>query len=159
MCHYLNSIMLKTSVDSDMMSFKLNSDFIFNTVLWCLPRGTQIWVGQGCAARASKPIPIFKGDFGQKSDPLERHIPVRPICGYPPPPRCLSRFSFSLSIFYEGRRIGKKKKNSNLFWNWIQFSKNSTLLEKIIKVQVRMFSSLKNSELGNVNNYKASYHG
>ena len=28
--------------------------------------GTQIWVGQGCAARASKPLPIFKGDFGRK---------------------------------------------------------------------------------------------
>ena len=33
MCHYLHSIMLKNSVDSDMMSFQLNSDFIFNTVL------------------------------------------------------------------------------------------------------------------------------
>ena len=32
--------------------------------------GTQIWVGQGCAARASKPIPIFKGDFGQKGYPF-----------------------------------------------------------------------------------------
>ena len=28
--------------------------------------GTQIWIGQGCAARASKPLPIFKGDFGRK---------------------------------------------------------------------------------------------
>ena len=103
--------------------------------------GTQIWVGQGCAARASKLLPIFKGDFGRKgypffkdfswnigpffknfaifrggektrkfglsqkswpmfkdflvktgpiilgflvkSDPLERHIPVRPIYEYP----------------------------------------------------------------------------
>ena len=34
--------------------------------------GTQIWVGQGCAARASKPIPIFKGDFGQKGYPFLR---------------------------------------------------------------------------------------
>ena len=30
--------------------------------------GTQIWVGQGCAARVSKPIPIFKGDFDQKGN-------------------------------------------------------------------------------------------
>ena len=30
------------------------------------PGGTQIWVRQGCAAPALKPIPIFKGDFGQK---------------------------------------------------------------------------------------------
>ena len=37
-----------------------------------VPGGTQIWVGQGCAARASKPIPIFKGDFGQKGYPLLR---------------------------------------------------------------------------------------
>ena len=36
------------------------------------PGGTQIWVGQGCAARASKPIPIFKGDFGQKGYPFLR---------------------------------------------------------------------------------------
>ena len=36
------------------------------------PGGTQIWVGQGCAARASKPIPIFKGDFGQKGYPCLR---------------------------------------------------------------------------------------
>ena len=28
--------------------------------------GTQIWVGQGCAAQASKPIPIFKGDLAKK---------------------------------------------------------------------------------------------
>ena len=34
--------------------------------------GTQIWVGQGCAARASKPIPIFKGDFGHKGYPFLR---------------------------------------------------------------------------------------
>ena len=34
--------------------------------------GTQIWVEQGCAARASKPIPIFKGDFGQKGYPVLR---------------------------------------------------------------------------------------
>ena len=34
--------------------------------------GTQIWVGQGCAARASKPVPIFKGDFGQKGYPFLR---------------------------------------------------------------------------------------
>ena len=39
----------------------------------CIPGGdTQIWVGQGCAARASKPIPIFKGDFGQKGYPYLR---------------------------------------------------------------------------------------
>ena len=33
-------------------------------------RGTQIWFGQGCAARASKPIPIFKGHFGRKEHPF-----------------------------------------------------------------------------------------
>ena len=37
-----------------------------------VPGGTQIWVGQGCAAQASKPIPIFKGDFGQKGYPFLR---------------------------------------------------------------------------------------
>ena len=36
------------------------------------PGGTQIWVEQGCAAQASKPIPIFKGDFGQKGYPFLR---------------------------------------------------------------------------------------
>ena len=40
---------------------------------WRKPRGvTQIWFGQGCAARASKPIPIFKGDFAQKWYPFLR---------------------------------------------------------------------------------------
>ena len=34
-----------------------------------LPGGTQIWVGQGCAVQASKPLPIFKGDFGRKGYP------------------------------------------------------------------------------------------
>ena len=34
--------------------------------------GTQIWVGQGFAARASKPLPIFKGDFGRKVYPFLR---------------------------------------------------------------------------------------
>ena len=28
--------------------------------------GTQIWFGQGCAAQASKLLPIFKGHFGRK---------------------------------------------------------------------------------------------
>ena len=37
-----------------------------------LPGGTQIWVRQGCAARASKPLPIFKGDFGRKGYPFLR---------------------------------------------------------------------------------------
>ena len=36
------------------------------------PGGTQIGVGQGCAAQASKPIPIFNGDFGQKGYPFLR---------------------------------------------------------------------------------------
>ena len=34
--------------------------------------GTQISVGQGCATRASKPLPIFKGDFGRKGYPFLR---------------------------------------------------------------------------------------
>ena len=29
--------------------------------------GTQIWFGRGCATRASKPLPIFKG---QKKVPI-----------------------------------------------------------------------------------------
>ena len=36
------------------------------------PGGTQIWVGQGCAAWASKPLPILKGDFGRKGYPFLR---------------------------------------------------------------------------------------
>ena len=32
--------------------------------------GTQIWFGQGCAARASTPLPFFKGNFGRKGCPL-----------------------------------------------------------------------------------------
>ena len=32
--------------------------------------GTQIWFGQGCAAEAAKPVPIFKGHFGGKGYPL-----------------------------------------------------------------------------------------
>ena len=34
--------------------------------------GTQIWVGQGCAAQALKPLPIFKGDFDRKGYPFLR---------------------------------------------------------------------------------------
>ena len=32
--------------------------------------GTQILFGRGCAAEASKPVPIFKGHFGGKGYPL-----------------------------------------------------------------------------------------
>ena len=32
--------------------------------------GTQIGFGQGYAARASKPLPIFKSHFGRKGYPL-----------------------------------------------------------------------------------------
>ena len=28
--------------------------------------GTQIWFRRGCAAEAAKPVPIFKGHFGEK---------------------------------------------------------------------------------------------
>ena len=37
-----------------------------------VPGGTQIWVGQGCDARASKPLPILKGGFGRKLYPVLR---------------------------------------------------------------------------------------
>ena len=40
-----------------------------------MPRGgTQIWFGRGCAARASKPIPMFRGHFGRKRVPMSRDI-------------------------------------------------------------------------------------
>ena len=32
--------------------------------------GTQMLFGRGCAAEASKPVPIFKGHFGGKGYPL-----------------------------------------------------------------------------------------
>ena len=32
--------------------------------------GTQMLFGRGCAAEASKPVPIFKGHFGRKGYPL-----------------------------------------------------------------------------------------
>ena len=35
-----------------------------------VPRGTQIWFVQGCAAQASKPLPIFKVHFGRKRVPI-----------------------------------------------------------------------------------------
>ena len=31
---------------------------------------TQIWFGQGSAALASKPLPMFKGQFGRKRYPV-----------------------------------------------------------------------------------------
>ena len=46
-------------------------------VIRTTPGGTQIWVGLGCAARASKPIPIFKGDFGQKRVPIFKDFPSK----------------------------------------------------------------------------------
>ena len=48
-----------------------NNKYLANTQ-YLQPGGTQIWVAQACAARASKPIPIFKGDFGQKGYPFLR---------------------------------------------------------------------------------------
>ena len=45
----------------------------FNIQGACLwGRGTQIWFGRGCAAQASKPLPIFKGHFGKKGYALLR---------------------------------------------------------------------------------------
>ena len=32
--------------------------------------GTQIWFRRGCAAETAKPVPIFKGQFGGKGNPL-----------------------------------------------------------------------------------------
>ena len=47
--------------------------FISGSAWYMSPEwGTQIWVGQGCNARASKPLPIFKGDFGRKGYPFLR---------------------------------------------------------------------------------------
>ena len=31
---------------------------------------TQIWFRRGCAAEATKPVPIFKGHFGRKGYPV-----------------------------------------------------------------------------------------
>ena len=47
-----------------------------HTETWSLfrtdvPGGTQIWFGQGYAARASKPLPIFKGHFGREGYPCK----------------------------------------------------------------------------------------
>ena len=69
--------------------------------------GARIWFWRGCAADNAKPLPAFceksetgpvfrdfsaqnptpcLGIFFQKSDPLERHIPVYQIyVSYPPP--------------------------------------------------------------------------
>ena len=38
--------------------------------------GIQIWVGQGCTARASKPLPMFKGDFGRKGYPFFKNFVI-----------------------------------------------------------------------------------
>ena len=39
-------------------------------IMWIEPPGgTQMLFGQGCAAEASKPVPIFKGHFGGKGYP------------------------------------------------------------------------------------------
>ena len=44
----------------------------WHKLTWKGGQGTQIWFGQGCAALASKPLPIFKGHFGRKWYPLLR---------------------------------------------------------------------------------------
>ena len=49
---------------------KLQGGLVTHIWWYTVPGGTQIWVGQGCAARASKPLPIFKGDFGRKGYPF-----------------------------------------------------------------------------------------
>ena len=42
--------------------------------------GTQMLFGRGCAAEASKPVPIFKGHFGGKGYPLlgvwRKRVPI-----------------------------------------------------------------------------------
>ena len=42
--------------------------------------GTQMLFGRGCAAEASKPVPIFKGRFGGKGYPLlgvwRKRVPI-----------------------------------------------------------------------------------
>ena len=42
--------------------------------------GTQMLFGRGCAAEASKPVPIFKGHFGGKEYPLlgvwRKRVPI-----------------------------------------------------------------------------------
>ena len=42
--------------------------------------GTQMLFGRGCAAEASKPVPIFKGHFGGKGCPLlgvwRKRVPI-----------------------------------------------------------------------------------
>ena len=53
-----------------MLEWRASAGFVMEVVEW--GGGTQISVGQGCAARASKPIPIFKGDIGQKGYPFLR---------------------------------------------------------------------------------------
>ena len=39
---------------------------------WLNLGATQIWLGQECAAKDSKPIPLFKGHFDRKRNPLLR---------------------------------------------------------------------------------------
>ena len=42
--------------------------------------GTQMLFGRGCAAEATKPVPIFKGHFGGKGYPLlgvwRKRVPI-----------------------------------------------------------------------------------
>ena len=38
----------------------------------CCTRVLRFELDRGCAAQASKPIPVFKGDFGQKGYPFLR---------------------------------------------------------------------------------------
>ena len=80
------SFLLRESEDVNKKSLfskiSVDSNFTFSSyarlcVFHCSHRlggggNTQIWVGQGCAARASKPIPIFKDDFGQKGYPFQK---------------------------------------------------------------------------------------
>ena len=79
-------------------------------------RGTQIWVGQGCATRASKPIPIFRGHFGRKWYPFLRIVP--PKWAY------FSKKNeiFGIANYLDGLNlyINRKKIVSKLLWFIIQ---------------------------------------
>ena len=43
-----------------------------SSIQHCTPGGTQIWIGQGCAAGSSKPIPMFRGNFSKNMYPYFR---------------------------------------------------------------------------------------
>ena len=70
--------------------------------------GTQIWFGQGCVARASKPYPSLRVIFGRKEYTLLRIFLEK-----------IGPFFTNLAIFAKTRKLGLSQKIEPMFKDFV----------------------------------------